>query len=394
MSLSHTTSSKVFLGFWRSHGTIIPEGPVLTLSTRWSKLFGNLIALLISWAVFRLYRILTAIIFYLIFKDRGSSFDNSMATTMVVNIQSPLDGIFVTILRLRRRKAFILIFATALFAFLLSPAIVVGLSLLPSYRAGRLLPDNCGLAPIATDQLLFTAYNALQSQWADAALRDFDGNVTDPSTDIKATLPTALPTPSQSYALECPPGAAACTVTSPYTFTFTSNYTLHSSHFGLDTDSPFSFHVSDTCYRARGAIAQLPIDIPGNPKQYGLFYGPLNFSSLTNGQSNSTDTPYTESVYAGGEFRSGYRLSQHYSRVNDLFGGVWRPNSTLLLGGDTTILFYYIGGVAMAEESSDPLFATEPSNYHVADRWILIPVSYRRPYRLRYQIPTLHGEQS
>jgi len=130
MSLSHTTSSKVFLGFWHSHGAILPEGPVLTLSTRWSKLFGNLIALLISWAVFRLYRILTAIIFYLIFKDRGSSFDNSMATTMVVNIQSPLDGIFATISRLRRRKAFILIFVAALSALLLSPAIVVGLSLL------------------------------------------------------------------------------------------------------------------------------------------------------------------------------------------------------------------------------------------------------------------------
>lgn len=77
---------------------------------------------------------------------------------------------------------------------------------------GAFCRTYCGLTPVATDKLLLAAYNARRMQWADAALRDVDGNETDTPINVKATPPAALSTPSQSYVLNWPPGAPACNI--------------------------------------------------------------------------------------------------------------------------------------------------------------------------------------
>jgi hypothetical protein len=81
---------------------------------------------------------------------------------------------------------------------------------------------------------------------------------------------------------------------------------------------------------------------------FGLFYGPVNTSTEI--------IDYTESSYIERMLSPGYTLTQYTANVDEM--AIWAPNSTLLQGGDTTILFYYVGGVGMLEPSTDPIFVT------------------------------------
>jgi hypothetical protein len=93
-----------------------------------------------------------------------------------------------------------------------------------------------------------------------------------------------------------------------------------------------------------------------SPVTYGLKYGTVNSDTGAAGiVVNETDIVFDVQRYA-----PGYTLKSYSSRTDAflLLPPFWTPNSTLVLGGDTTILFYYIGGVYQLQWSDDPLFAT------------------------------------
>lgn len=190
---------------------------------------------------------------------------------------------------------------------------------------------------------------------ADVALSSVDQNITRPLVHSKGksiTRAAPLPIVTHSYVPECPKDAPACSA--EYPFTFSSNYTLFPRHFGHDIDTPFTFHVFESCYRPIQAVAPLTSDstalIP-----YGLFYGPRNTSGRI--------LPFTEVVYEEERAFRGYSLSQFVSHSDTAFNAGWTPNTTLIRGGDTTILFYFVGAVhAVGKTSVDPIFATEPTS--------------------------------
>jgi hypothetical protein len=143
---------------------------------------------------------------------------------------------------------------------------------------------------------------------------------------------------------------SACS--SEYPFTFSANYTLYREHFALNVDIPFSLQVFNTCYRLTQATAPLNSSNP-DVHEVGYFYGPLNmFGNIQN---------YTDSEDTDIRFAPGYRMSQYFALANPKPGYTanWTPNSTIVMGGDTTLLLYRVGSVFMTEQSSDPLFATE-----------------------------------
>jgi hypothetical protein len=51
----------------------------------------------------------------------------------------------------------------------------------------------------------------------------------------------------------------------------------------------------------------------------------------------------------------------------------WAPNSSLIMGGDTSLLFYDVGGVAMAAPSADPIFAANITSPHNPDFGLFYP---------------------
>jgi hypothetical protein len=111
----------------------------------------------------------------------------------------------------------------------------------------------------------------------------------------------------------------------------------------------------DTCYRPISAEAPMNTT---SPPRYGLKYGPR-------GTANETDSYYVEQAYD-----PIYRLKS-YSAPTDVYANVsgsldsWKPNSTLVLGGDTTILIYYLGrNDILTTQSRDPIFRS----------WIVAPI--------------------
>lgn len=85
---------------------------------------------------------------------------------------------------------------------------------------------------------------------------------------------------------------------------------------------------------------------------FGLFYGPV--------QAGTQVTNYTEMAYKERRLSPGYSLTQYNANVD--YPNIWTPNSTLLQGGDTTILFYSVGGVGVTKPSTDPIFATQDAS--------------------------------
>jgi hypothetical protein len=354
VSLALTGPAQVYHGFWHSHGTALPSGPMLTVSTFWFKFISAGIALLIAAVLARFWRFLGAVIFYFTFEEKEISADESQNYALVVNSKAALGALFAvaSLTGFRRpsaRRA--VIFSASLLVVAIGVAIPALVAQISTYNQGLIASDRCtinaGSFSIAS---LYLSLGKKQIQWADAALSTVNANETTASPSARSTTP--LPSVEQSYILECPPTASACDTSFP--FTFSSNYTLLSRHFGLNTGTPFSLQVSHTCYRAQAASA--PIGISGVYAPYGLYYGPVNVSLVIPGASY----PYTELYYQERKYSPGYTLSQH-SALADATITTWSPNSTLVLGGDTTALFYYVGGVTMFQPSTDPIFATAPT---------------------------------
>ena len=66
--------------------------------------------------------------------------------------------------------------------------------------------------------------------------------------------------------------------------------------------------------------------------------------------------PYTALRFEESRYGSGYTISEVSATKG--VSVAWTPNSTLLMGGDTSFLLYDVGAVLMREPSRDPIFAT------------------------------------
>jgi hypothetical protein len=71
-------------------------------------------------------------------------------------------------------------------------------------------------------------------------------------------------------------------------------------------------------------------------------------------------------VFEEQRYAPGYSIKSFSAITNDTLYDLnyWTPNSTLILGGDTTLIFYYIGWVFRTQPSDDPIFATNQSLVH------------------------------
>jgi hypothetical protein len=292
--------------------------------------------------------------------------------TLIVNSRSALDGFLTSTALLfdrgksrsnlrpsRARKTLV--------AMVVIGGLVVGLNLafpalaalIPARQLGLVVPHHCGTQSTSGVGMKIEEYNA---KFANAAFGTVDTNtnmnVSSSNANVKtapktASPSTSFPTIEPSYVTSCP-NVSAC---SPdYPFTFSTNYTLDREHFAFNTDVSFSFQVFDTCYRPIQATALLPNGTNPDVTAVGIYYGPLNIS----GQIQD----YTEMTFTQRRYAAGYTLSSYAALANDVLQeNLWLPNSTLVMGGDTTLLLYYVGAVSMEGFSSDPLFATNPTAF-------------------------------
>jgi hypothetical protein len=348
--LSLTGTPKFHLGFWHSYGTTLPAGPMLTIATFWFKFISAGVALLIAWVLTRLWRSLSSLIFYITFHPTRNSVQDSQSSVLLVNSEKASSALFasLSLMKLqkpRARQVAILILSSLIFAF--GAAIPVLVAQIPTYNLAPVVSDRC--ASIISPS--FQNITAKEVRWADAALSTVNpqGDISLPG--ISSSSLTSPPPAVQSFTSTCPPQASVCDPEFP--FTFSSNYTLQARHFGLNLKTPFSLQVSDTCYRAQLATAPLPLP-NATTVLYGLYYGPISMSLISSGSIQA----FTESYFLERILTPSYTLSSHAARANDILPPVWEPNSTLVLGGDTTALFYYVGGVSMFQASDDPIFPT------------------------------------
>jgi hypothetical protein len=365
VALSLVDSAKVYYGFWRSQGTALPKGPFVTLSTLWYTFLSSAIALYAAWALYRASRIFDVLLFRSIYTRTRISLEESQCAVLVVNSKAALDAFLSSFYLLRHggpKKTLFKIMSSAFIILILSAAIPFLLAVFPTYNQGKIVDSDCALFGISSHGYVADndpnidqsgrAIDAKQIRWSDVSLASYDRSTSqsaaansDPTYSSRNSGASRLPDPSQTFTTQCPSNAT-CNPALP--FTFASEYTLQSRDFGLNSALSFSVAVSDICYRPIQALYPLPVANATDPIPYGLFYGPT-------GLSNNTDF-----VYAERRLSPGYTLTQYAARANDFFQPDWQPNATLLLGGDTTILFYFVGGMYSVNASSDPIFATGP----------------------------------
>ena len=346
ITLSLVNEPRIYHGFWHSRGTSFPPGPALTVNTTVYAFLTSGLALFTAWVASRAWCIINVLIFRSIYRRTMRSLQESQCAALLANTRAPLAA-FLTACHLTHRGGpkhtlFMIVFA-AVFILALNAAIPVFVALFPIRRGGLLAATNCGFDSAFYDW----NYNVKVQRFSDAALSAIDQNVSVAIEGAKARTLAPLPQPTQSYIRQCPTGA----ICHPdYPFTFSSSYTLTSQHFGLNIDAPFSIQVSDTCYRPIDAIYAIP---GSNPLRYGLYYGP----SVVTGQL----TDYTTFMFLEQGLAPGYVLVTTSNLANEsAVSSLWRPNSTLLLGGDTTILVYFVGWIQQDIPSNDPVFATSP----------------------------------
>jgi hypothetical protein len=350
-------------GFWLSRGTGLPEGPMVTVSLFVFKYINTGFGLFIAWTLSRIVQIIEFLVFRHIFGKTTECLAHSQCAALVVNTKAPLEVSLTTLGLLRDggpKRTLLRILLVALFLMALAAGIPALVAAFPTYEQGISASYLCqifgvsteGYVPLNPNDDVGQGYAISAQLIADAALGLADwGTGALPSSQSKK-LSQALPVPNISHTFQCPSGAQ-CHPSFP--FDFTSDYTLSAGDFGFNIDMQFSLQVVDTCYRPIDAIA--PGDSGDIPVPYGLYYGPvtgdIDRSPASAELPNATQTFYEEQIYAGS-----YELTQQAARAGDWIANSWTPNSTLLLGGDTTILFYLVGGVLMTEQSSDPIYAT------------------------------------
>ena len=369
VALLNSGSADVHHGFWYSYGTILPKGQMLTLSSSRFTLMDSALTLLIGWALSRLWRIFNVIMFCMIIKRTKHSLHESQCATLVVNINAAAAAFFSTGRLLCRggpRRTLTIIFCASVLLLAMSAVIPAVITRFPRYDLGLVIPKSCELYT-GEDNPRGQSYGQYppRIRLADAALAWNDRSLLNSSSLQTASVVPPLPTPVQSYVQDCPPAAAACNPDFP--FTFSSSYTLHEHHFGLNIGTPFSLSVSDTCYQPIQDVR--PLNGSGDTT-YGYYYGNQTLYRV----SSVISTNYTESAGVNQTLVAGYKLTQYAARVNETVDeiqyfllDIWTPNATLRLGGDTTILFYFVGGVIMQAPSSDPIFATNDTTYNPND---------------------------
>lgn len=374
-------------GFWRSHGPHLPKGPMLTVSAFWFTFLSSGIALLLGWAISRLWRFLEVLVFRIVLKKSKKSLDQSQCAVLLVNTKAPLEAFYMSIQLMRPRGpkgTAAIIFCTASVILAATIAIPAMIALLPVYQQGILIP----VYHMNPSERMHSGFVSKQIQLADTVLSLLDrGSLNSSLKSVSQTVPIPFPALSHSYVKECPANA---TCHPAFPFTFSSNYTLHSSHFGLNIKSPFSISVYETCYRPPQAVVAL--NHTADPFEFALLYGPrrLNTLSLRAVYTNQTEVVHREDFSTGQ-----YRLTQYSARAetnNYLNDDSWKPNSTLILGGDTTILFYFVGGIAMTHgpQSTDPIFARKQDirtpdqfgDWFVDTQDLVVPIICDTKYRI------------
>jgi hypothetical protein len=336
---------------------------MLTLSTSWFASVHLVVGALTAWSCSNLWRAGCAVLFKVFYREQ-LTWEESQNMVLIANCKSQLDGALASgKLLFHRRKmpptpqrsrANVTLIAACIVGCVtlgLGYGLPLLIALIPTTRYGLITPHECGLTATAfvSSITAFNDFSAKLSQLADAGFAVVDGNQFKSNWD-SSLASASLPAVTTSFVSNCPPNVSACS--SEYPFTFSANYTLYREHFALNVDIPFSLQVIDTCYRLTQATAPLNSSNP-DVHEVGYFYGPLNtFGDI----QNYTDTEDTDT-----RFVPGYRMSQHFALANpkpEHMAG-WTPNSTIVMGGDTTLLLYRVAGVLMTEQSSDPLFATE-----------------------------------
>ena len=370
ITLSLVNEPRIYHGFWQSRGTSFPDGLALTVNTAVYAFLTSGLALFTAWVASRAWCIINVLIFRSIYKRTQRSLEESQCAALLANTRAPLAA-FLTASQLVRRggpkNTLVKIVMASIFILALNAAIPVFVALFPTRRGGLISAANCGYDSGTYD----SNYNVKVQRFSDAVLSYVDRNVSLSVKDPKARTLAPLPQPTQSYVPQCPSGA----ICHPdYPFTFSSYYNLTSQHLGFNIDIPFSIEVSDTCYRPIDAVYAVP---GSNPVKFGLYYGP----SLISG----TLTDYTAFMYQEQSFAPGYVLISSSSLIHDtLVQNSWTPNSTLVLGGDTSILIYFIGWIEQTIPSNDPIFATssvpDPDGYYRA-KHVVAPIICDTRYR-------------
>jgi hypothetical protein len=359
---------------------------MLSLSPSLFSLLNLALGILIAWSLSCLWQIVCAVLFVAVYKEQPS-WEESQNAALIVNSKSALGSCLDSSLLLhhrrksgavypnRARHPVITLLVLSLIVMTLTVAYPSLVALIPATNAGLVVTqDVCGLAPVLPEgrKDIGAKAEAKLTQWANVALTVFD--LSDAarrldSTNSSQSASSLFPTPLTSYSDICPPEASEC---SPqYPFTFTGNYTLHPKQFGLNTNTQFSIQVFDTCYGPHYAYFEIT-GVNSTIPVYGLFYGPVNIS----GFADAVHTDYTDIAFKQDIYPANYILSSYFALADDPPGEGWSPNSTLTLGGDTSLFFYRINGVRMLNYSSDPLFATmkNESSFGYSPSRTIVPI--------------------
>ena len=360
VTISLVDNPPIYHGFWHSYGSSFPPGPVLTVSTTVFAFTTSAASLLTAWVISRLWAIIDVLIFKSIYERTRTSLEESQCAALLVNNSAPLSTLTAASELLRRggaKNTLTKIMIAALFVVVLKVSIPGFVVIFPTSRQGLISSTDCGYFPQSNNQDADWGYITKRNRFSDAALISTDQNRTRSRRERKASTLDVLPKPNQSYVRECPIGA---TCHPEHPFNFSSVYTLTSRNIGFNIGTPFSIKVWDTCYRPIDAFVRdtSSIDTPYVPNY--LSYGPLDFGG-------GSVAPYTDTIFREQEVAPGYAIRSLRALYDS--ENIWKPNSSLVLGGDTTILFYFLGFVFRRNQTDDPIFATfdTPSPYITSD---------------------------
>ena len=310
-----------------------------------------MITLYAAWVLSRIWRMLDVLIFKSIHDQSKRSLQESQYAALLVNSNAPFNALFAAGRLMQRRgprRTLTKIALASLLVLLLTAATPLLIARFPAFHAGLIAPTDCGYHS-NNASLHGWSYLILKRRFADATFLSVDQNGTKsaPGGSRRTTNLAPLPSPTQSYVRQCPAGA---TCHPDYPFTFSSDYTLTSKHFGLNLDTPFSIRVSDTCYRPIQAHAQINTS---DSVRYCLKYGTVNTTLPEIRDCVSVVSPAHRAspVYSLESLSALTDYSDHLHQT-------WTPNSSLVLGGDTTILIYFVGGISQSQPSDDPIFPT------------------------------------
>ena len=90
------SSFDVYYGFWQSHGSVLPKGPMLTLDPFWFKVFNAALLLILVFSVSRTWRIFAAILFATIFSRAKCCAQQSQCAALLANTPDPRTALWTS----------------------------------------------------------------------------------------------------------------------------------------------------------------------------------------------------------------------------------------------------------------------------------------------------------